>query len=85
MFSCYGGASEALSAKMGNEWKKFRELSNVLVGKQGLSLKRRGNIYQCSVRPVLLYCCETWELTVAHEIAWGGASYDQDDVWGETG
>ena len=45
--------------------KKFRELSGVLVGKQGLSLKQRGKIYQCCVRPVLLYCCETWELTVA--------------------
>ena len=67
MFSCCGGASEALSARMGNAWKKFRELSNVLVGKKGLSLKQRENIYQCSVRPVLLYCCETWEVTVTHE------------------
>ena len=67
MFSCYGGASEALSARMGNAWKKFRELSNVLVGKKGLSLKQRENIYQCSVRPVLLYCFETWEVTVTHE------------------
>ena len=24
--------------------------------------------YQCCVRPVLLYCCETWELTVADEM-----------------
>ena len=40
----------------------------MLVGKQGLSLKQRGNIYQCCVRPVLLHCCETWELTVADEV-----------------
>ena len=39
----------------------------MLVGKQGLSLKQRGKIYQCCVRPVLLYCCETWELNVADE------------------
>ena len=39
--------------------------SGVLVGKQGLSLKQRGKIYQCCVRPVLLHYCETWELTVA--------------------
>ena len=32
-------------------------------------MKQQGNIYQCYVRPVLLYCCETWELTVANE-AW---------------
>ena len=55
------------SARIGNAWKKFRELSGVLAGKQGLSLKQRGKIYQCCVRPVLLYCCETWELTVADE------------------
>ena len=33
-------------------WKKFRELSGVLVRKQSLSLKQQGNIYQCCVRPV---------------------------------
>ena len=48
-------------------WKKFRELSGVLVRKQGLSLKQQGKIYQCCVRQVLLYCCETWELTVVDE------------------
>ena len=50
MISCYSGASEAVSARIGSAWKKFRELNDVLVGKQ-----------------VLLYCCETWELTVADE------------------
>ena len=37
---------EAFSAKIGGEWKKFRELSGVLVGKQGLSLKQWGKLYQ---------------------------------------
>ena len=67
MISCYGGASEAVSARIGNAWKKFRELSGVLVGKQDLSLKQRGKIYQCCVRPLFLYCCETWELTVVNK------------------
>ena len=67
MISCYGGASEAVIARIDSAWKKFRELNGVLVGKQGLSLKQRAKIYQCCVRPVLLYCCETWELTVADE------------------
>ena len=67
MISCYGGASEAVSARIDSARKKFRELSGVLVGKQGLCSKQRGKIYQCCVRPVLLYCCETWELTVANE------------------
>ena len=39
----------------------------MLVGKQDLSLKQQGKIYQCCVGPVLFYCCETWELTVADE------------------
>ena len=47
MISCYGRASKAVS---GSAWKKFRELKCVLVGKQ------QGKIYQCCVRPVLLYC-----------------------------
>ena len=68
MISCFGGASEAVSARIGNAWKKFRELSGVLVGKQGLSLMQQWKIYQCCIRPVLLYCCETWELNVADEM-----------------
>ena len=68
MISCFSGASEAVSARIGSAWKKFRELSGVLVGKQGLSLMQRGKIYQCCVRPVLLYCCETCEFTVANEM-----------------
>ena len=59
MISCFGGASEAVSARIGSAWKKFRELSGVLVGKRGLSLMQRMKIYQCCVRLVLLYCCET--------------------------
>ena len=59
MISCYGGASEAVSGRIGSVWRKFRELSGVLVGKQSLSLKQREKIYQHCVWPVLLYCCET--------------------------
>ena len=51
MISYYGGASEAVSARIRSAWEKFRELS-VLVGKLGLPLKQRGNICQCCVRPV---------------------------------
>ena len=67
MIICYGGTSEAVSVRIGSAWKKFKELSGVLVGKQGLSLKQRGKIYQCCVRAVSLYHCETWELTVVDE------------------
>ena len=40
MIRCYGGASEAVSARIGSVWKKVREVSGVLGGKQGLSLKQ---------------------------------------------
>ena len=75
MISCYGGASEAVRAKMGKVWKKFRELKGVLVGKQGLSLKQWGKIYQCCVRPVSLYYCKTWEITVADEARLRGVKH----------
>ena len=39
IISCYGGASEVVSARTGSTWKKIRELSGVLVGKQDLPLK----------------------------------------------
>ena len=65
MISCYDGASEAVRARICSAWKKFRDISGVLVGRQGLSLKQPGKIYQCCVRLVLLHCCETRELTVA--------------------
>ena len=75
MISCYGRASEAVSARIGSAWKKFRELSGVLVEKQGLSLKQKGKIYQCCVRPVFLFCCESRELTVADEARLRGVEH----------
>ena len=75
MVSCFGGASEAVSARISNAWKKFRELSGGLVGKQGLSLMQRRKIYQRCVRPVLLYCCEMWELTVVDEMRLYGVEH----------
>ena len=46
LISCYGGKSKALSTRFGSAWKEFRELSVVVDGKQGLSLKKWGMIYQ---------------------------------------
>ena len=34
MISYYSGASEEVSARIGSAWKKFRELSGVLIKKQ---------------------------------------------------
>ena len=41
-----GGASEVVSERVGRERRKFRELSGVLVGKWGISLKQQETIYQ---------------------------------------
>ena len=68
MFTLNSVASEAVRARVGSPWKKFRELGGVLVGKQGLSLKQHAEIYQSCVRSVLLYCSEIWELTVAEKL-----------------
>ena len=65
--TCYGGASDATSGRIDNSWKKFRELTGALGGKQGLTLRQQGKIYQCCITLVLLYCCETWELTSADD------------------
>ena len=67
MISCYGGASDAASGRIDNSWKKFSELTGALGGKQGLTLKQQGRIYQCCITPVLLYCGEMWELTSADD------------------
>ena len=67
MFSLYGGASDVDNSGKGSAFKKFRESSRVLAVKQGLSLKYLGKIYKSLVRPVLLYCDETWEFTLADE------------------
>ena len=40
MIICHGGASKAVSARIGSAWNKFRELSGVLFRKQCLSLKQ---------------------------------------------
>ena len=59
MFSSNSGASEAVSARIGSVWKKFKESGEVLVDKQGLSLKQHNKVYQYCIRRVLLYCSET--------------------------
>ena len=54
IISCFGGALDAVSARIGSEWKKFRELSDGLVEKQGLSCKQQEKIYQFCFRKGLV-------------------------------
>ena len=42
MLSSYGGVAKAVSARIAIAWKTFRELSEVLIGKQGLAPKQGG-------------------------------------------
>ena len=39
-------------------------------------------IYQCWVRPALLYCCETWEVTVADEARLCGVEHHMIQMCG---
>ena len=61
MFSSYDGSSEEVSARIGNAWKKFKELGGVWVCKQSLYLKQCGKMHQSYARAALLYCSKTWE------------------------
>ena len=55
-----------MSARIGGTWNKFRELSGMLVRKQGQ--KKAAKIcLLCYVRQGLLHRSETLELTVADE------------------
>ena len=64
MLSWNGAVTDAVSAS-----KQLCKLTGVLIGKQGLSLKRRGKLYRCYVRPVLLYSSEIWKLLFTDEVA----------------
>ena len=75
IISYYGGASEAVSARVGSAWKKFRELIGVLVGKQGLCLKQRGKFISVVLDPI---ADEPTFCGVERRMIW-------DDVLGETG
>lgn len=70
MYSSYSGASIVVVKRVSSTWKSLRELFGDLVGKQDVSLKHHGNVYciMCYGIPVLLYCSQTWELTVADEL-----------------
>lgn len=70
MYSSYSGASIVVVKRVSSTWKSLRELFGDLVGKQDVSFKDHGNVYciMCYGIPVLLYCSQTWELTVADEL-----------------
>ena len=60
------GAGEAAKARIAAAWRKWREMSSLLVNKS-IPLKNRARIYCACVRPVMLYRAETWSTTKAIE------------------
>ena len=82
MISCYCETSEAVSTRIGSAWRKFRELSGVLVGKQGLSLKQQERFISIVLDQ---FCCTVVKRGNLLLRMTRMTSYDQDDVWGETG
>ena len=56
-----------MSARIGSAWKKFRELSGVLVGKQGLSLKQGlSSGVVVKIEDMKIQSCLRWNGHVMH-------------------
>ena len=53
------GCEHAILKRIQTGWLKFRELSDLLIGK-GMSLKSKGIIYTTCIRFAMLYGSETW-------------------------
>jgi len=57
VFSSSGGVQEAVTARIRSGWKKFKEISGLLC-KRGLSLKKKGAMYQKYVKSFVSYGVE---------------------------
>ena len=62
MLSAGGGCEMAVTTRVKNAWKKFRELLPVLTSRH-LSYKTHGHVYSSCVRSAMLYASEIWPLT----------------------
>ena len=56
-----GGAERAVRERVAAAWGKWKEVSGVLLNK-GISLARRGMVFDACIRSVMLYGGETWAL-----------------------
>ncbi len=66
MMTCELGERQAAKVRIAGAWKKWREITSLLVNKT-IPLRRRAGIYSTCVRPVMLYGPETWATTKAIE------------------
>ncbi len=59
------GADSAVTARVRCGWKKFRDLTPILMVK-GASLRLTGRLYESCMRSATLYESETWAVKVEH-------------------
>ena len=62
MLDCEAGVERAVRARVTAAWKRWREISSLLVNRN-IGLRSRGGVYEACVRSALLYGAETWALT----------------------
>jgi len=62
MMTWESGAGEAAKVRIAAAWRKWRDISSLLVNKN-IPLKNRARIDCACVRPVMLYGAETWATT----------------------
>ena len=61
-----GGSEEAVRARVGVAWGKWRDLSRVISDKK-MTMKLKINLYMTVIRPVLLYGAECWSVRKKEE------------------
>ena len=67
MIGSGGGVEETSQTRVRCAWAKFRELSQQILTKRGVSLKIKGKLDKTCVQRVLVYASETWAMKIEDE------------------
>ncbi len=59
VLDCEAGVERAVRARVAAAWRRWREISNLLIN-HNIGLRSRGRVYEACVRSALLYGAETW-------------------------
>ena len=59
-----GRASKDVESRVANAWSKWRELTGGICDKKVPTKMKLRLIYQTMIRPMFLYGCETWPMSV---------------------